>query len=761
VPKVSKKRSPKLSTTHILVAVPQAQDQSGRSKVQVWTCIALVLLTLAVYAPVRQFEFVNYDDPDYVSNNLHMRYGLTPEGIAWALTSREAANWVPLTRASELADYTIFGLQSGWHHLMNVFIHAFAVVLLFLFLQRATGARWPSAFVAAVFALHPLHVESVVWVSERKDVLCAFFWFLSLWAYVRYTERPNVARYSFTLVSFCLGLMSKPMIATLPFVLLLLDFWPLHRLHAWKKALFEKLPFFVLSAAVVVVTYAVQHTSGAVKAFTTFPFPLRIENALSSYVLYLVKTLWPTGLSVFYPYPSAIPFWQSAVAAAFLIVVSLLVWRSRRTGPYFAMGWLWYLGTLIPVIGLIQVGGQSRADRYMYIPMTGLLIMIAWGAAGVLRRWPQLKPGLVASAVLACSSCAILSSAQLRYWQNSGSLFEHALAVTEDNYVAEHNLGTYLLNASDRLPDAIMHLENALRINPDSVQAHTDLGSAFSRTPGHLSEAVAQYRAALRLDPDSAITHNDLGNSLSKLPGQLGEAIAEYRKALQLQPDFPEAHNNLGAALVRGGRLDDSISEFQTALRLKPDYAQARNNLAGVLLQKPGRLQDAISEYKAALEIDPNYSEARDNLAIATSHGSDREDDALTRYEAALRSNPDSAELHCALGVALSKEKDHTTEAIEQFKTALRLRPDFAEAHNNLAVVYANLPGHFSEALGHFEAAVRIKPDYSDAQYNLGMALTLVRGRQSEAIEHLKAAEQFRPDPRIREEIARLQSSGK
>jgi tetratricopeptide (TPR) repeat protein len=688
-----------------------------------WICLALLAATFAVYAQVRHFDFVNFDDPDYAANNPHVRHGITPEGLEWAFTSGEAANWFPLTRLSHLLDGQLFGLRSGWHHLTSVLWHALAALLLFAFLQRSTHARWCSALVAFLFALHPLHVESVAWVAERKDVLGAFFWFLALWAYVRYAERPRLGRYLLVLFSFCLGLMAKPMIVTLPFVLLLLDVWPLRRL-AGARVLWEKLPLFALSAAAAVATYLVQRASGAVEALGTFPLGLRIENALVTYIVYIAKMFLPARLAVFYPYPRDLPVWQAVLAAVALAGISVFVLRWFRSRPYLAVGWFWYLGTLVPVIGLVQVGAQARADRYTYIPMIGLSIMLAWGAAEIPRRWPRSRPVLAALAAAACSCLAVLTWVQVRSWSNSESLFRHALAVTDGNYLAHHNLGVALAEDPARLPEAITHYQAALRIKPDYARALTDLGSALSKEPGRLSEAVAAYRAALRIAPDSPIPHHNLANTLSKIPGRLPEAIAEYEAALRIDPDYAEAHNHLGLALSGlPGRLPEAIAHYQAALRIQPDYAEAHANLASALADIPDRLPEAISEYEAALRIEP-----------------------------------DSAETHYNLGVALSKIDGRAPEAIAHFETALRIRPGYAEAHNNLGVVLSQFPGRLPDAISHFETALRIMPGYADAHYNLGVALSNVPGRMADAIGQFEAAQRIRPDPEIRRLLERLRA---
>ena len=685
-----------------------------------WICLALLVASFAVYAPVRHFDFVNFDDPEYVRDNPHVRAGLTTQGLAWALASTESANWFPVTRLSYLLDAQLFGMRAGPHHLTSVLIHSLAALCLFAFLRRATRARWPCAFVAFLFAVHPMHVESVAWVAERKDVLCAFFWFLALWAYVRYAERPGAGRYLLALLPFCLGLMSKPMIVTLPLVLLLLDVWPLRR----RPALWEKTPFFALSAAGAVVTYLVQRGSGAVEALAAFPFGLRVENALVSYVVYAAKIFWPTRLAVFYPYPSEIPLWQAGLAALALAGISIPVLRAWRSRPYLAAGWLWYLVTLAPVIGLVQVGAQARADRYTYVPMVGLSIMLAWGAADWLRRAPRLRPAAAVLAVAACLASAALAGAQVRHWKDSQTLFEHALAVTDGNYLAHHNLGVALSEMPGRLPDAIAQYRAALAIRPDSARVHTDLGNALSKLPGRAPEAVAEYQAALRISPDSAIPHNNLGNTLAKIPGRLPEAIAEYRAALGIDPDYAEAHNNLGFALAQmPGRLPDAIREYREALRIRPDYAEAHANLAAALAESPENLAEAVTEYQAAL-----------------------------------RNQPDLAELHYNLALTLSKMDGRAPDAIAQFEEALRIKPDYAEAHNNLGVVLTQFPNRIAEAIGHFEAALRIDPDYADAHYNLGAALAGLPGRMPEAILQFETVLRLRPDPEVRGLVERLRA---
>ncbi len=636
-------------------AKPLVQPHKPRalsgSRLDLLIYLALLLVTFAVYAQVRHFDFVNYDDPDYTIGNAHVRQGLTAQGLEWALTSRDAANWFPLTWLSHMLDFQFFGPHSGWHHLHNVLLHALAAVLLFIFLERATQARWRAALVAFLFALHPLHVESVAWVAERKDVLSACFWFLTLWLYVRYTERPGSGRYLAVASSLCLGLMAKPMVVTLPFVLLLMDYWPLARLgQQWRKAMWEKLPLLGLSAAAAAITWLVQKHAGAVKLL---PLSIRLENATKSYALYILKTFWPSRLAVFYPYPRTFTFLSLFASGLLLAAITVGVIVLRRRSPYLLSGWGWFVTTLVPVIGLVQVGGQSRADRYMYIPMVGLLIMLIWGGAEILERL-RANALAVPLAAAACMACAVLTWVQIGCWRNSETLFRHALAVTTDNSVANHSLGNYLM-ASGRLSEALPYLETAVSIDPDSVPAHTDLGSTLARMPGRLPDAIAQFEAAILLAPNA-----------------------------------PIPHNNLGSALTQAGRLPDAIAEFQTALRLDPTNDEARRNLAAV--EAGGATDTHLTRGVALLKAgDPAG--------------------AIAELDLAVRSEPNNDDVHNNLGVALSHFPSRQAESIAQFEAAVRLRPNNADAQYNLGVALSGIPGRLPDAIHHLEAADRLKPN--------------------------------------------------
>lgn len=570
----------------------------------------------AAYSQVLDFGFVNYDDPDYVTENAHVRAGLTPEGVAWAFGSSFAGNWFPLTWLSHMLDCELFGLNSRWHHFTNVWIHALSTLLLFAVLQRMTGARWPSAIVASLFALHPLHVESVAWVAERKDVLSAFFWVLTLWAYAGYVARPGRGRYALTLLMFCLGLMAKPMLVTLPIVLLLLDRWPFGR----GARILEKLPFFALSIAASVVTYVVHQQAGATASFELVPVATRFENALVSYAVYIVKMFWPAGLAVFYPYSKESLAVQAVLAGIALGTITALVVRAFRGRPYLAVGWLWYLATLAPVIGLVQAGAQARADRYTYIPMIGLSIALVWSAADILKPWPRARMAL-AGAV--CSACAVLTWFQVRHWQDGISLFQHAVDVTSENYVARFNLAS-LLHARGKDGEAVAQLREVVRIRPYFATAHAELGQLLAKQ-GQAEEALRELQAAVRLKPDDADAHYRLGSALGAL-GRADQAAAEFSETIRLQPGNADAHYNLGIALAVREKLQEAAGEFRAAVRLRPDDVYARFNL-GIALARLGQVDESIAQFSEAVRIKPDFADARraleDTMSLKRPSGKD------------------------------------------------------------------------------------------------------------------------------------------
>jgi len=559
-----------------------------------WFALGLVAVTVAVYAPVRQYGFHGFDDPEYVSENSYVLRGLTWDGVRWAFTTGYFANWHPLTWLSHMLDVQIYGLHAPGHHATNVLFHIANTLLLFGLLRQMTGRLGRSAFVAGLFAVHPLHVESVAWVSERKDVLSTLFAMLTLWGYVWYVQRPRLGRYFVVALFFVLGLMAKPMLVTLPFVLLLLDVWPLGRVTlptdssgrlGWSlrvqwpsgaRLVWEKLPLFGLAAASSMVTFVVQQRAGAVGGFEAMPLDFRAANAVISYVAYIAKMLWPVRLSAFYPYPETLPGWMVFGSLFVLLGVTGLVVRSWPRNLYLPVGWLWYLGTLVPVIGLVQVGGQAMADRYTYVPLIGLFITVGWGIPDLLGRWPSRSIVLPAAAGMVICACAVAAGSQVRYWESNTALWTRALEVTAGNYVAHNNLGTALAREG-KIGEALTHYAESLRLEPANANAHFNLGVALDQ-PGRSREALAHYAEALRFKPNHAAAHNNLGAMLDQL-GRSAEAKNHYLEAVRFKPDYEEAHFNLGVALAREGKIGEAMTHLRKAFSINPANEKLRRLL--------------------------------------------------------------------------------------------------------------------------------------------------------------------------------------
>ena len=647
----------------------------------------LITVVVLVYAPVKDYPFINYDDTLYVTEVPQVQQGLGWDSVVWSMTAMEAANWHPLTWLSHMLDVQLFGLNPAGHHLTNLLLHLANVLLLFGVLQQMTGAVWRSALVAALFALHPLNVESVAWVAERKNVLSTLFWLLTMAAYMGYVRRPHWGRYLGMMGIFVLGLMAKPMLVTLPCVLLLLDYWPLGRLGKDSKEFWErlprlaaeKLPLFIPVAAISVVTIAAQSQAGALSSWEGLPLGIRVANAVLTYGVGLKKMLWPMDLAVFYPHPgNSLAVWPVALAALLLVILSLGVWWQGRRSRYLVVGWLWYLGTLFPVSGLIQVGEQAMADRYAYVPLMGLFIILAWGTAELAQTLRLPKAWLLAPGLCLLVTLALLTRVQLGYWQTTRALFEHALAVTSDNPVAHNALGIELMEENQ------------------------------------LGKAVEHLTQALAMDPERADTHNNLGLALSR-QDRLEEGIQHYQKALQLRPDSHAAHNNLGLAVLGAGRVDEAIDHFSQALLLNPNYVEAHNNLGTVMLKKGNRAQ-ALELFRKALELRPGFAQAHYNLGTELLKTADFEG-AKVHLLAAVEANPDYLDAYVNLGVLLKRE-GQVDKAIDAYLKALQLNPNHAEAHNNLGTALAQR-GDFQQAADHFLKATTINPNYREAQENL------------------------------------------
>lgn len=603
----------------------------------------LVGVVFVIYGQVQGFQFVNYDDNLYVTSNLHVKAGLSFETIRWAFTTGHASNWHPVTWLSHLLDVTLFGETAGWHHLMSVFIHALNACLLYWLLQRMTSRVWPSAFVAALFAVHPLHVESVAWVAERKDVLSTLLWLFTSIAYVRFVQRNSASAYVAALLFFTVGLMAKPMLVTLPAVLLLMDYWPLNRMSNAKPTwlVIEKAPFVVIAAASCVITFLVQQSGHSITAIDMLPIGVRVENAIVSYGRYILMTAWPSGLAPFYPHPgAALPWWQVAVSGAVLVAVSIAAIATRRTRPYLLVGWLWYLGTLVPVIGLVQVGAQALADRYTYVPLIGLFIMVAWGAGDCdfARRTKSGPLFLAIPAVGILLALSVVAMIQTQYWRDSITLFEHALRVTSGNYLAHKNLGVALANQK-RYEQAAAEYVKGIQVKSNDADLYYNLANALAEL-GRPKDALAQYRKAISVEPDHAEARYNLGNILAR-QGQFDDALAEYAAVLKKDPAHLGALVNMGNTLAMLRRPAEARPRYEEALKLDPGNEEALTNLGNVLVEQ-GKFEEAIPYYKRSAERNPRNVDAYGNMAYALMKLG-RVDEASKAFSEVLRIDPGNA----------------------------------------------------------------------------------------------------------------------
>jgi tetratricopeptide (TPR) repeat protein len=641
--------------------------------------ILLVLLTIAIYWPATRCDFFNTDDPVNVTANVQVRKGLTMDSIKEAfLDSQHTLLWQPLTTLSHTVVFQVFGLNPWGHHLGNVLLHALNAGLVFALLQRMTGVMWRSLLVAALFAVHPLRVEPVAWVTERREVLSTFFGLLALIAYARYVEQAegrkqkaemgkgfHVSRFTFhassfyllSLFFFAFGLMSKPTLVTWPFVMLLLDYWPLRRFElstlssqpsTMLRLVTEKIPFFVFAVAASLVTIVVQKRGGALAAGESLALSARIGNALISYCRYLWKMIWPSDLAAYYPHPGHWSLGMVLLAGGLILGISGLVWVSRRRYPFLLMGWLWYCGTLVPMSQVIQTATQSMADRWTYIPSLGLLILTVWGAYELTRRWRYQVPALSVAGSGVILLCVALTRQQIGYWRNSETVCRHALEVTEDNPVVRSALGAALV------------------------------------TQGRIDEAIRQFQEAIRLRPDYVLAHYNLGVTFGK-KGQIDDAIRQFQEAIRLRPDYDLPHGNLGAAFYQKGQIDDAIRQFQALVQLKPYDAEAHCSLGAAFVKK-GQIDEAIRQFQEAVRL-----------------------------------SSDSADTHFKLGT-IYYQQGRTVEAIRQFQETIRLKSDHEQAHNNLGAALG-LTGQIDEAIRQFQAALSIKPDYADARRNLDAML--------------------------------------
>jgi tetratricopeptide (TPR) repeat protein len=652
---------------------------SGRERVIIIVlCLLLIAGVAAVYAQTAGFGLVAYDDPFYVTINPQVLGGLTWDGVKWAFTTMHAGNWFPLVWLSLMLDRTL-GAAAGGFHLVNVTFHIANTILLFWVLKRYTKAVWASFFVTALFALHPLHVESVAWVTERKDVLSTLFWLLTMLAYLRYVEIPTTKRYVIICVVFSLGLMSKSMLVTLPFVLLLMDYWPLERTGrqrtedgrqkaSLKWLIIEKIPMVVLSAAACIMTVIAQKSGGAVAKISTVPFNQRVGNALVAYCQYLIKMFWPVDLAVFYPHPiKSLAVWKVVASLAALVVITIVVILLRRR-RYLLVGWFWYLGTLVPVIGLVQVGGQALADRYTYVPLTGIFIMLAWAAGdfAAQKRFGQVLAGVAGAAIIV--ALAAMAFVQVSYWRDTMSLFTHCATVTPDNVIVRKYMGIAFAEKGDP-ESAAREFEASLKFEPGDIRTLYNIAGMRTRQ-GRIDEAVEYYNRVLKLKPGDVGTYIAIA-SMRAARGEFERAIDSYREGLKYNPNDAEIRSDLGLLLLQLNRLDEGITELEHSVKIKADSAAYCN--LGLAWAQKGRLDRAMECYAKSIQLNPNNANARYNLGSAY-FAQNMPEKAIVEYRAAIRAMPDLVRAYDMLAIVLI-QTGKIGEATATYEQALKIDP--------------------------------------------------------------------------------------
>ena len=657
----------------------------------------LATITLSLYLPVRNYLFLSFDDPLYVTANEHVLRGLSLQNLIWAVSNMSAGFWHPLTMISHMLDVELFGLNAGAHHLINVLFHMASVLLLFVILERMTGAVWRSALVAGLFALHPLNVESVAWVAERKNVLSTLMWMVVLGAYVSYAKEPRWKRYWVLMGVFVLGLMTKPMLVTLPCVFVLLDYWPLGRLGNSSKELRqrlwpllrEKLPLLVPVGLSSLLAVKAESQLGALTGLEVLPVGVRLGNAVVSYGLYLKKMVWPVDLAVFYPHPeSSLELWWVVLSGVVLTVISLGVWQRRWRSRYLVTGWLWYLGTLFPVSGLIQVGVHGMADRYAYVPLIGVFIMLAWGVEEAGERVRVRGEWLALAWIGVLLPMLAVTRTQIGYWRDSTTLFQQALNTTSNNHVAHTVLGAEALEKK-RFGEAAQEFQTALEIKPTYARAHNNLGLLFLEQ-GKLDQSAISFSEALRINSRFTAARNNLGTALLR-KGELGEAKAHFDRVLKISPEDSKAHSNMGLTMAAQGHFEEAITWYRRALEIYPDFYDAHNNL-GVALMEMDQMESAIGHFGVALELNPNNVEA-----------------------------------HANLGLALAKV-GRMEDAVEVLSGAIQIAPSFASSYYYLAMVEAFL-GNNERAIENLQEVLRLDPAHETAKERLNSLLSATQGQ--------------------------------
>ena len=693
--------------------------------------IILAAITIAVYSHISQFDFV-FDDASYITENRNIKLGLSVEGFHWAFTTKYLGLWNPLVWLSLMFDYQLYGMNAGAFHMTNLILHILSTLLLFWLFHRMTGEIWKSAFVAAFFALHPLHVESVAWIAERKDVLSAFFWMLTLCLYVYYTENPAIKRYLLVLGSFILALMSKPMVVTLPLIMILLDYWPLKRFENQNRLsdmivwqLREKLPLMMLSLLLIVITF---YKPGDNASYELLPLQARLANAPVAFMAYLGKTFWPHDLAILYPFDAHIPVWQASGAVLIIAAISLVVIIAFRTLPYLCVGWFWFAITILPVIGMIQISSSTpyaMADRYHYLPSIGLSIMMVWGLPLLLPRKDIQKKILFPAGIIFLVSLSILSWKQCGYWKNSIDLWRHTLNVTKNNYVAHNNLGLSLFKAGH--PDeAVYHHSKAIQLKPFDEIFLSNRGNAYIKLGWH-QLAIQDYNEAIRIKPDSASAYINRGNAYNEL-GQYQKAIDDFNNAIGLNPDYVEAvFNNRGSVYYKQKLYQKAIDDFSEAIRLNESYEIAYNN-RGSIYSALGRHESAIKDFSKAISLKPDHAEAynnRGNIYL----GLGEHQRAVEDLSRAMALRPDNPAIYYNRGTAYIHLAQYQ-QAIADYSKAVALNPAYFDAYNNRAFIYLKL-GRYQQAVGDYSQAIRLKPDYADAYNNRAFVYLLTGNRAS------------------------------
>lgn len=671
-------------------------------------CLFLIISTSVVYGQMLNHDFVYFDDQRYVADNSIVKAGLSIEGLSWAFSTTMAEFWHPLTWLSLMLDTQLFGLNPGGYLLTNLLLHILSTMLLFFFLKRATGSVWQSGFVAALFALHPLHVESVAWIAQRKDVLSTFFWMLTILSYGIYVQRPGCKTYLTVVLFLTLGLMAKPKLVTLPFVLLLLDFWPLNRFKdttSVKSACLsavalirEKIPLFVVATVAIFVTYFAQQGEGRIKSLAVLALETRVANILVSYTEYIGKMLWPEKLACFYPFPDAFPWWQVGGSFFVLALISGFAIRYIRQYPFYIVGWLWYLGTLVPVIGFVKIGAFAMADRYSYVPLIGIFVMLSWGVPELMARWQYRRIAAAGLAAVVLVVCLATTWIQVGVWQNHKTLFTHAVKVTDGNYLALNELGKQL------------------------------------REEQRFDEAIGRFLESLRLKPGFIPTYINLGYTYA-VQNKIAEAIAYYSEAAQKQPQHPQPHQALGMLFEQRGELEKAVTHLKAALEINPENAVAHRYL-GNALSAQGKLQEAIGHYSESLRIQPANPDVHYNLGLAF-EDQGKTAQAAEQYSLALAGDSENADAHYNLANLLARQQKYD-RAVAQYQKALAIEPDRIQALNNLAFVYASMQ-EYEKAISTLQQQARLQADNYQIHY-LVASLYAKQNQVSESIKWLETA---------------------